>query len=255
MIITDPVILWVVVGAASGAVLGIAGTGGGVISIPVLMIFGGYDVKEASGYGLLALTAGAAVSWLIQRKNTVYPLTAVLILFAGLVAFLTVPLKQISPPWLIILILNITFVFSLYSLWILRKPGDPGENKPFSYQVKTATIGGMLTGFLSTMTGLGGGVLIIPWLTGITRLAFEQAMACSLLTVAATAPFSAWRQGRFDLALPEWGGLIAGIVVMGLLVNKMTSYIKRDQMIVVRKITMTGVILISMARTLTEVFN
>ena len=189
MVITDPIILWALVGAASGTVLGIAGTGGGVIAIPVLMIFGGYGIKDASGYGLLALMVGAAVSWFIQRRNTLYPLTVVLIVFAGLVAFVAAPLKEMSPPWLITLMLNVTFMFSLYSLWILRKPDDPGENKPFSYQVKTATVGGMITGFLSTMTGLGGGVVIIPWLTGITRLSFENAMACSLLTVAATAPF------------------------------------------------------------------
>jgi hypothetical protein len=254
MIISDPLILWGVVGAISGAVLGIAGTGGGVISIPILMILGGYDVKEASGYGLLALTVGASLSWFLQRKNTNYRIAGILIIFAALFALLSAPLKQMAPAWLITLILNVTLLFSLYSLWILRKPGDKGEEKPFTYQAKTASIGGMLTGCLSTMTGLGGGVVIIPWLTGITRLAFEQAMACSLLTVAVTAPFSAWRQEKFDLALPEWSGLITGLLIMGLTVNKLTSYVERENMIIIRKITMTTVILISMSRTLSELF-
>jgi uncharacterized membrane protein YfcA len=254
MIISDPVVLWAIVGAASGVVFGIAGSGGGVITIPILMILGGYGIKDASGYALISLMVGAFISWFIQRKNTLYPLTAVLIVFAAIVAFISAPLKMMSPSWFIIVLLNITFVFSLYSLWVLRKPNDPGEDRPLSYQVKTATVGGMITGFLSTMTGLGGGVVIIPWLTGITRISYEQAMACSLLTVAATAPFSAWRQERFDLALPEWISLAIGILIMALVVKKSASYIQPDRMIVIRKVAMTGIILISMVRTIMELF-
>jgi uncharacterized membrane protein YfcA len=254
MVLENEILLWIIVGCASGTVLGLAGTGGGVIAIPILMTLGGYDIKEASGYGLLALTVGATISWFIQRENTLYLLSAVLILCAGTIAFLTVPLKDISPHWLITILLNITCIFSLYSLWILRKPDDPGENRSLPYQLKTASIGGIMTGFLSTMTGLGGGVVIIPWLTGITRLRFEQAMACSLLTIAITAPISAWRQKTFDLGLGEWLALGCGIILASLLVKKGISYMSRTYLILVRKLTLTCVIIISMMRTLSELF-
>lgn len=254
MVIENHVLLWALVGGASGTVLGLAGTGGGVIAIPILMAFGGYDIKEASGYGLLALTVGAAISWFIQRKNTSYPLTAVLIVFAGTVAFLSAPLKGLSPHWLVNILLNMTCVFSLYSLWVLRKPEDPGENLPLPYQLKTASVGGMMTGFLSTMTGLGGGVVIIPWLTGITRLRFEQAMACSLLTIAVTAPISAWRQDTFDLTWAEWLALGCAIAGASLVVKKGVTYISPPHLILVRKLALTGVILIAMMRTLSALF-
>ncbi|MBS0271164.1 MAG: sulfite exporter TauE/SafE family protein [Proteobacteria bacterium] len=252
MIIEDPLLLWTVVGSASGAILGIAGTGGGVIAIPLLMAFGGYDIKEASAYALLALTVGAALSWFIQRRNTLYPISAILIIFAGSVAFISAPLKVIAPHWLINLLLNLTCLFSLYSLWVLRKPEDPGEIRPLVYRIKTATVGGMITGFLSTMTGLGGGVVIIPWLTGITRLRFDQAMACSLLTIAVTAPVSAWRQEKFDLVLNGWIGLIVGISVAALIVRKLSGYISPPQLTLIRKLTLTGVLFISMMRTLSS---
>lgn len=250
MIIENPILLWALVGGASGLVLGLAGTGGGVIAIPILMIFGGYDIKQASGYGLLALTIGAAISWFIQRKNTIYPLAVVLILFAGSVAFLSAPLKTMSPHWLIALLLNLTCLFSLYSLWVLRKPEDPGESRPLLYQLKTASVGGAITGLLSTMTGLGGGVVIIPWLTGITRIRFEKAMACSLLTIAVTAPFSAWRQETFDLKLEEWLSLGLAILFASLIIKKLTSYISPPQLILVRKLALTGVIFLAMMKTL-----
>jgi hypothetical protein len=250
MIIENPILLWALVGAASGLVLGLAGTGGGVISIPILMTFGGYSIKEASGYGLLALTVGAAISWFIQRKNTVYPLVGVLIFCAAIFAFLTAPLKTISPHWLISVLLSLTCLFSLYSLWVLRKPEDPGENRPLSYQLKTASLGGAITGCLSTMTGLGGGVVIIPWLTGITRIRFENAMACSLLTIAVTAPISAWRQQTFYLGLGEWLALIGSIVCASLLMKKLTSYISPQQLILVRKLALTSVIFTTIMKTL-----
>ncbi|HUX79991.1 MAG TPA: sulfite exporter TauE/SafE family protein [Alphaproteobacteria bacterium] len=254
MVIEDPVLLWTIVGGASGIILGVAGTGGGVISIPILMAFGGFDIKEASAYGLLALTVGAALSWFIQRKNTLYPIAAVLIFFAGTVAFFAAPLKVLSPQWLVNLLLNLTCIFAIYSLWVLRKPEDPGENRPLPYQLKTATFGGMITGFLSTMTGLGGGVVIIPWLTGITRLRFEQAIACSLLTIAITAPISAWRQGKVDLTIEAWIALGVSIVIMTLIVQKVITYISPPRLILVRKLTLTAVIFISMMRTLSTLF-
>lgn len=254
MAIEDPILLWTIVGTASGIILGLAGTGGGIISIPMLMVFGGYDIKEASAYGLLVLTTGAALSWFIQRKNTIYPIAAVLIVFAAITAFISAPLKALSPPWLISVLLNLTCIFSIYSLWVLRKPEDPGEYRPLSYRLKTSTVGGMITGFLSTMTGLGGGVIIIPWLTGIARIRFEQAMACSLLTIALTAPISAWRQGKVDLTMEGWFGLAAGIIVAALIVKKLSGYIPPLHMILVRKLTLTGVILLSMMRTLAILF-
>lgn len=250
MVIENSFLLWILVGGMAGIVLGVAGTGGGVISIPLLMTFGGYDIKKASAYALLVLTVGAAISWFLQRKNTLYPVVGVLIFFAVIFAFMIAPLKALSPAWLINVLLNLTCLFSLYSLWILRKPEDPGEERPLTYRLKTATFGGMITGFLSTMTGLGGGVIIIPWLTGITRLRFEQAMACSLLTIFVIAPLSAWRQESIDLALEGWMGLVVSIVIMSLIVKKLTIIIPPLRLLLIRKLTLTGVIFLSMLRTL-----
>ncbi|MBX9786925.1 MAG: sulfite exporter TauE/SafE family protein [Alphaproteobacteria bacterium] len=252
--IEDPVLLWSLVGTAAGIILGIAGTGGGVIAIPILMAFGGYDIKEASAYSLLALTVGATISWFFQRKNTLYPVVIVLIICASILAFISAPLKAISPYWVVNVLLNLTCLFSLYSLWILRKPEDPGEVRPMIFRLKTASIGGAITGFLSTMTGLGGGVVIIPWLTGITRLVFDQAMACSLLTIAVTAPLSAWRQGNINISTGAWISLIITLVITSFIVKKLTSSVSHLQMILVRKLTLTVVIIISMMRTLATLF-
>ena len=252
--IEDPLLLWAIVGGASGMILGLAGTGGGVIAIPLLMSLGGYDIKTASAYGLLSLSVGAILNWFIRRKNTLYPVAAVLILVAGAVAYLVVPLKIMAPEWVIICLLNIACLFSLYSLWILRKPEDLGEMRPLAYRLKTATVGGIMTGFLSTMTGLGGGVVIIPWLTGIVRLSFAQALACSLLTISVIAPFSAWRQIDIALTPGMWFSLIGGVCLASLLIKKVTSYIPPGHMTLIHKLSLTGVLCFSIYKTMWVLF-
>lgn len=252
MVIGDNIMLWGCVGLASGSILGLSGSGGAVVAIPILMTFGGYDVKEATGYGLLALSLAAAISWFFQRQSTHYPVTGMLIFFAAVIAFLSAPLKEMSPHWLITALLNLACSFGLYSLWVLRKPDDPGEKKSLSFQLKTATVGGMMTGLLNTMTGLGGGVFIIPWLTGVTRLRFEQAMACSLLTVAITAPVSAWRQGIANLGWGEWLALFVMVILASLSVKKILTFVPHHQAAIIRKLVFTGVIMVTMLRTLTE---
>ncbi len=252
MVIENHILLWTIVGCASGIILSLAGTGGGVISIPIFMTFGGYDIKEATSYSLLALATGAALSWFVQRKNTIYPIAVVLIFFAGTVAFFTAPLKTLSPHWLVTVLLNVNCIFAIYSLWILQKPEDLGEDRPLSYRLKTSTIAGILTGLSSSMTGLGGGFVIIAWLTGITRLRFNHAIACSLLTIAVTAPISAWRQGKIDLVMGEWVALTGGILVTALIVQQLIKHISLPGLVLVRKITLTAVISISMMRTLSD---
>lgn len=248
--IVDPLLLWTVVGSAMGIILALAGTGGGIVAIPILMIFGGYDIKEASAYGLLALTVGAALAWLIQRKNTLYPITGVIIVFAGFMAFISAPLKAMSPHWLVNIMLNLTCLFALYSLWFLQNEENGEVALPTSYRIKSAALCGTITGFLSTMTGLGGGVVIIPWLIGITKISFEQAMACSVLSIAVTAPISAWGQGSVDLIFGEWMALISALLVTSLSVKQLLAWTLPSHVLLVRKLTLTVVITFSMIRTL-----
>ncbi len=252
--IEDPMLLWAIVGGASGMILGLAGTGGGVIALPLLMTLGGYDVKTASAYGLLSLSVAAALNWMIRRHDTHYLIVAVLVLMAAPVAYVATPLKALSPEWVIVVLLNLTCLFSLYSLWVLRKAKDQGEVRPLSYQLKTATIGGIFTGFLSTMTGLGGGVVVIPWLTGITRLSFPQALACSLLTICLIAPFAASRQVDINLTPGAWMSLVGGVCLTAFLVKKVTSRIPAPTMTVINKLSLTIVTLCTMGRTLWTLF-
>ncbi|MEB3703151.1 Sulfite exporter TauE/SafE family protein [Candidatus Bealeia paramacronuclearis] len=251
----DPWMLWAIVGLVSGCVLGLAGAGGGIIAIPILIYWGGYSVKAASGYGLLVISVGAILTWLPQRKYTNYSVVLILLVFSFLGSYISAPWKAASPDWALIILLNFASLFSLYSLWIMRLPAPTAlEKHTFLHSVSHSSLGGVLTGILSTMTGLGGGIIMVPWLTSINRLNLSRSVACSLLTIALSAPYSAYVQGYLNLPTPNLVALGAGALVASLTIKGLTASVDSNSaahlLDVLRKLTLTTVILISMVSTL-----
>ncbi len=70
---------------------------------------------------------------------------------------------------------------------------------------------GLMVGLISTVFGIGGGILMVPLLTAITPLSQIEAMATSLTTVAIVTSWNTWRYHRQGLVL--WK--VAGLVVLG----------------------------------------
>lgn len=247
--------IWGLIGIVSGCVLGLAGAGGGIIGIPMLIYLAGYSVKSASGYALLVISVGAALTWYPQRKNTHYLVTLTLLIFAFIGAHYTAPLKAMAPNWAIIVLLNLSCAFSLYSLWIMKVPApiESEKNSPF-FAISRSSMGGVLTGILSTMTGLGGGIIMVPWLTAVNRLKLVQAVASSLLTIAISAPYSAYVQGYIDLDWKNFAALILGSCIAAFVIKALTGAFSPKFMNSLRKVTLTSVIIISMITTLIKLF-
>lgn len=250
MLIEDPFILWPLVGIVSGIILGLAGAGGGLIGIPMLIYLGGYGIKDATGYGLWGVSLGAATSWFVQRHNTEFTTGLILTAFSLFFAFLIVPLKEVSPQWVIITLLNGACLISLYSLWFHKTKGI--RSLEMASPAKSA-LGGAIAGFLSTMTGLGGGVIMIPWMTTIGKLKLAEATATSLMVIAITAPFSIWAQGRMDDIDAKYIILLTtGVVAASLITKQIVVRVPKTKMDVIRKSVLTTAIVIAMVGTVTK---
>lgn len=249
MMTLDPFLLWPFVGIVSGIVLGIGGAGGGLVSIPMLIYFGGYGVKDATGYGLWCVSFGSIFAWYVQRHNTQFTTGIVLTVSAMCVALISAPLKAISPYWVIILLLNTACLVSLYNLWF-QKPTEPRDRTVHPYK---AAFGGATAGFLNTMTGLGGGVIMIPWMVKVGRLKLKQASATSLLVISLTAPFSLWAQGRVDDIDPVYIALlICGVAMASVLTKLLLSKVHGDRMNFLRRSIISIAIFSAMLGTLTK---
>lgn len=169
-------------GVIIGIVTGLTGAGGALIAIPLFMQFLGMDLKEASVYSLVAVVVASLLNYISQRKSTQY-LTALLIVFSSSVgSYLSAPLKEKFPTSLVAISLTLVSLYALYGVWSPTKTSSdseisPGGNNAFSLAA------GLMLGVLTTFTGLGGGVLMLPLFLRVFNYSHAQAISTSLLAV------------------------------------------------------------------------
>ena len=206
-------IIWVAIllGMVSGLLAGLFGIGGGLIIVPVLiMVFKaqGFPTElvmlmaVATSLATIILTAMASV-WAHQRLGSVVwskviRLSPGIMIGAGVGAVVA---KHISADMLrYILIIFLIYVGTQMALQV----------KPKSDQIKQSWVLDFLVaniiGILSSIVGIGGGTLTVPYLVHgqmPMRNAVAVASACGLpIAVAGTIVYAVL--GWHTLHLPEW---------------------------------------------------
>ena len=169
-------------GIIIGIVMGLTGAGGALIAIPLFMQFLGMGLKEASVYSLIAVVVASLLNYVSQRKSTQY-FTAILIVTSSSVgSYLTAPLKEKLPTSLISIILALVSLYALYVVWRPVKDSSDNETSPPGKNALSIAAGFML-GVLTTFTGLGGGVVMLPLFLKLFKYSHPQAISTSLLAV------------------------------------------------------------------------
>lgn len=169
-------------GIIIGIVMGLTGAGGALIAIPLFMQFLGMGLKEASVYSLVAVVVASLLNFVSQRKSTQY-FTAILIVTSSSVgSYLTAPLKEKLPTSLISITLALVSLYALYGVWNPVKTSSDNEISPRGND-SLSLAAGLILGVLTTFTGLGGGVLMLPLFLNLFKYSHSQAIATSLLAV------------------------------------------------------------------------
>lgn len=197
----DPFILPVLLGALIGVVLALTGAGGGILSMPLLMLVLHLSPQQAAPISLVAIglsaLVGTALGW---RQGLVRYRAAALIGVVGMVAApvgVWLASRLPAPPLMLGLALLLTLVG-----WQQWRQADaaaiPTERAlppcvlhPERGQLiwtspcARALAGtGLLSGLLSGLAGVGGGFVIIPSLTRHTDLDWRQIQATALAVIA-----------------------------------------------------------------------
>ncbi len=91
-----------------------------------------------------------------------------------------------------------------------------------------AAVSGLMAGAVNGLFGAGGGMLLLPLLTGLCRLKAHEAFACSVCIILPLSLVSLgvyFLQGELDLlqALPYLIGGSAGGVIAGLLLKRLSA--------------------------------
>jgi len=185
-----------VTGAVLGLLIGMTGIGAGVLIMPALMFISHVDPAVAVGTSLLfsVLSKGYGVleHWKLGSidKETNFSLSAGAIPMVLIASLGVNKLKQFLPPeifnfWMKIALAAMVLAISIYLFWDgfkknqdnSYKCGDP-LTKP--QKIKGAAYGGVV-GTLVGATSIGGGVFIIPILTGVFKLSAKCVVGTSIL--------------------------------------------------------------------------
>lgn len=184
-------------GLIVGFYAGIMGTGGNVLLIPILDAIlaarGVHDeelVKAVIAHSLVVtLFNGIFVSYRQFRAHNFYPKEATITALLGIVsAFLTTYLIS-SGDWYDKKKFNLVFVSMLLLLVIKlftdRKSGVV-ESKERSNTALFLLTGG-ITGILTSLSGMGGGIVLIPAFTDGMKMPIRKAASISISVIALLA--------------------------------------------------------------------
>jgi uncharacterized membrane protein YfcA len=217
-------------GAAIGAALGLTGTGGSILAVPILVYLVGQDVHAAIGTSL-AVVGGIAAEGAVEQRESVHWKAGLLLGACGIVG--SIPGSLLSPRvpgWVLLLLFSALALAASISILISQRTGAVSST-PAPLWVTYAT--GIAIGFLTGFLGVGVGFLIVPTMVFAFACTMQTAIATSLLVIAFNSFVGL--ATRFAAAAVDWGvvaaflaGGVAGNVAAGTLVPRLDQqHLKR----------------------------
>jgi len=207
------VILALVLSVAIGLSLGLLGSGGSIITLPVLVYAGGIPPREAVPMSL-AIVGGASLAGTVLklREERIDTATAAIFALSGIPAAAAgAQLTPLVRPELLLLLFAV-LMFAVAGTVLVRRERAP-EPATGSHRWRCLLAGaavGVLTGFL----GVGGGFLIVPAMVVAARLPLKVATGTSSVVIAVNS-FAGlagqMRHGSFD------PGIAAAFLAMALI--------------------------------------
>jgi uncharacterized membrane protein YfcA len=222
-----------------GVTLGLIGGGGSILTVPVLVYLFSIDAVLATSYSLFIVGLTSAVgSVRYFQAGLVNVRTAVIFGIPSIIAvFFTrayiVPALPDEVAFtdslifnkgeLMLLLFSIVMIGASFSMIRGRsneKAIDEGEHK-FNYPL--ILIEGAVVGVLTGLVGAGGGFLIIPALVVLSKLPMKQAVATSLVIIAAKSLIGFLGEGG-DTPI-DWPflGAISGFAILGIFIGMSLS--------------------------------
>lgn len=182
-------------GFITGMISAALGIGGGLLLVPTLRGWFHYEQKDAVYISLIAIipiaSLGTVVHFIVDGDNIHFLEVLYLVIgsFAGSQAGVTIFYKLNEKILRYIFIVILLFSASkLMGLWAYLNLLTP-ESSLLAHWAIWFIITGFFAGVVSSMFGLGGGIIIVPALTQLFSYSIIEAITSSLLFIAPTAVF------------------------------------------------------------------
>lgn len=260
----EPVLYYVLIGAAAGTLGSMVGLGGGIIMVPALAILLGVDIKNAISASLISLVATSVMSVSVFAKKHLVHFKLGLILVSTTIvgsfggSYIGVYLE---PKILMLLFGCLMVLAALMLLKNLRVPlrdstQDPIEKKTEeglldivgtirsedsgeieTFRVRRVPLNIILSTFagcISGLLGVGGGIIQVPMMHLIGGVPIKVASATSSFMIGFTGLAGAvvyFIYDRFDLVMTS--ALIIGIIGGSFLGSKIAMRVGSKYLIII----------------------
>lgn len=207
----------VVVGIAAGILSGLFGIGGGTIIVPALALWLGMSQRLAAGTSVAAILPTAIVGSISYAVQGNVDWVAALCLAIGIVAgaqlgtYLLARLPVSALQWAFMAFLVVVIV----TLWLVV----PQREAEIGINVLTASLlvfTGFVTGVLSGVLGVGGGIIVVPVLMfffGANDLTAKGSSLVMMIPGSISGTLGNMRRQNIDLRAALIVGIAASICV------------------------------------------
>ena len=194
-----------------GISLGLIGSGGSILTVPVLVYLFSVDAVVATSYSLFIVGFTSAVGCVgYFRKGLVNIKTALVFGAPSIIAvFFTrayvvpaIPKEVftlgsfvVTKSILMMLLFAILMVAASYSMIKKVKKKKEEDIGPQKFNYPLILLEGTIVGFITGLVGAGGGFLIIPALVLLSKLPMKEAVGTSLVIIAAKSLIGFFGEG------------------------------------------------------------
>jgi len=194
-------ILGYILAVLVGVSLGLIGSGGSILTVPILVYIMGVEPVIATAYSLFIVGATALVGGVqnAMKKNVdfktvlIFGVPSIAAVYATRMWIVPLIPKEIltlgsyvlTKPIALMLLFAVVMVFAAVSMIRTKKQSNGNENSAMAYNYPMILLEGTVVGVLTGLVGAGGGFLIIPALVLLARMPMKLAVGTSLFVIAA----------------------------------------------------------------------
>jgi uncharacterized protein len=177
---------------AIGLSLGLLGSGGSILTVPVLVYLVGHDEKVAIAGSLFVVGSIAAAGGLQFLRAGFIQWRSVLMF--GVPGMLGTYLGAMLAAWVSgVMQLALFALVMLAASWLMLRPIDLEHVDRLERAAWKIAVDGLVVGVITGLVGVGGGFLIVPALVLLGGLSMHQAVATSLIIIALKSFSGFWK--------------------------------------------------------------
>ena len=221
-------VLLVLGGFAGGMLGGTLGVGGAVVVVPVithyLQQWGFADellVKATLANSLCAvLFAGISATWRQYKSGNLFPRQSLATAFPGIVTTLTVAWLISLSGWYTHKRFSAFFlcVLGLLAYRMFSKAASDATAHPQTLSLRKFSLVGGIAGIITALSGLGGGVIMVPAFNQFLKIDIRKSIALSTAVIPFFAlPNILWYLWHTPPVYPAAGPVHWGYVVPGMM--------------------------------------